>query len=195
MATSKEAQKEFLILLSEKDVSYNALTKGNYVGTCKKAEAFSRCLSTLCNTFCFGRKELAEVILADHVMTRNFEVIACQWVRECADKYHRLSSYRDYMDERDKASAEMCASIYDSTAFQEIYQKITEIDTETEYWEERTLGSMCVFKCTNMHPTLRQTFTGLVLTFLMNDENLKKLSDDLLSRGIVPTKDVSFCMI
>lgn len=189
-ATSETAMNEFLSFLGE--------MKCNEVVKCceayGQAEEFRRSLNTMTNTYGFRRKEMAEKILSDSVMTRNFEIIACHWVRACAEKYDRLN-YRGYSDLRDKESAEMCANIVQDEEWVKTYLKTTKVDPADENWTERTLGAYCVRQCVNMHPTLRQTFTGLVLTFIMNDKGLEKLAEMLLEESIVPSRDVSFVMI
>ena len=191
-ATSETAKNEFLSFLGEKKNQFNEPMKGHYIETSEQAEKFCQCVSTLTNTYGFVRKELAEKILSDSVMAQNFEIIACHWVRACAEKYDRLNYYRDL---RDKESAEMCANIVQDEEWVKTYLKTTKVDPADEYWTERTLGTYCVARCVNMHPTLRQTFTGLVLTFIMNDKGLEKLAEMLLEESIVPSRDVSFVMI
>ena len=189
-ATSETAMNEFLSFLG--DMNLNAVVK-----CCKayeQAEEFRLSLSTMTNTYGFRRKEMVEKILSDSVMTRNFEIIACHWVRACAEKYDRLNCC-GYRDLRDKESAEMCANIVQNDEWVKTYLKITKVDPADKQWTERTLGAYCVRQCVNMHPTLRQTFSGLVITFIMNDKGFENLAESLLAGSLVTSKDVSFLMI
>lgn len=160
-----------------------------------ECESYEKMLAGMLNTYSLSKQEMLEEILASTKLANNFAILACHWVYAMADLYKEC-----YWDERDKAAVTMCWRISNTAEFHMLYNSIAaaHYDSERAYppTNEVThavaLTGICV---TNLHHTLRQTYTGFVLTFLMSYKKADKLYKAAVEQGIVSKKNVSFWMV
>lgn len=183
MAT-EEIHEEFYNFLMENERGWlMSRVRDGYERAIYQGKIFSSLVGRMSNTFSFKKKELAEHILSDERMADSFSAIAAEWVCDCAKKRRgAVRSCGRYPDLRDDASTELC-------------MRIAEMPEWT--WNtgaERSVCSYYVGCCSDMHPTNRQTFTSLVLTFIMQAPEFKRLSKRILEDGTVNSTDIRFPM-
>lgn len=129
------------------------------------------------NNLLFPYKEAAKTICSDKEASACFKVLAAEWMKQAADDYTKTYRY----DERNQYSCKVCSDLLD-TCF---IQRSVEVD-----FEQRKIARKAVQNLSDMHRTLKQTFSSLIFHYLIeeakNDVNVKQLieyANTLYGRG------------
>ena len=151
------------------------------------------------NAFGFSRKEILDAISDDRNLTRVFVILSLHYVQYMASRWHA-----NYLDDRDKAAVDACKSITQLPEWDTVYWDIVNASSENDiypiergYHIKRTepAGVLMTGAIFDMHATLRQTYAGLVLSFLMQYNKCERLSKKIIGNGILKSRDVHFFMI
>lgn len=140
---------------------------------------FDLTISRMVNSFCFSKKEVLEAIMGEKKLSDSFLILSLHYIKQCSDKW-----CSDYWDRRDMASVKMCRDIVACPEFSEFYESkcrkesgIWELYSKNRgYHKDMLLGVKLINGIYMMHPTNRQTLSGLVLSFYANSPKMEKLS-------------------
>jgi hypothetical protein len=140
----------------------------------KAMENFSNTMTYMVNSFSFSRKEVLDAIMNEKKLSESFVILSLHYIKQCSDKWKR-----DYWDDRDRDSVNMCQDIVRCPEFSDVYESKCkkepgkwELCTEEGGWHnDMLLGVKLIHSIYFMHPTNRQTLSGLVLSFYANSPN------------------------
>lgn len=197
----RQTETKFLELLGNLPKT-ELLSTGRFTGyeeENKAMENFSNTITYMVNSFSFSRKEVLDAIMNEKKLSDSFVVLSLHYIKQCSDKWKS-----GYWDDRDRASVNMCREIVSCPEFSDFYER--NCQKETSKWklcaEERgwhkdmLLGVKLIHSIYNMHPTNRQTLSGLVLSFYANSPKIEKLSKAGHSaKGLPYHENVRFVMI
>ena len=158
----------------------------------KEAEviSFAREVENVVNNYSLDRKGIVERILSESALANSFAIIACHWVEAMSSLYRP-----DYWDERDKLAIEKCYRFSLIPEFQTLFAKYCCQKYNEQVVKAKTLSLVIVESLLKIHHTLRQSFTGIVLTFLMQFKPASVLANVALESGVVYERDVRFPLI
>lgn len=160
---------------------------------------FDLTISRMVNSFSFSKKEVLEAIMEEKKLSDSFLILSLHYIKQCSEKW-----CRDYWDRRDMASVKMCRDIVACPEFLEFYE--SKCRKESGIWEvcirngsyhkDMLLGVKLINGIYMMHPTNRQTLSGLVLSFYANSPKMEKLSKaGHRAMGLPYHENVGFAMI
>lgn len=146
------------------------------------------------NSFSLSKGEVLEILLGDKVLCKLFTEISCYWVCAMAGRF-----CTDYWDLRDKASVIACKDIFMLPEFTALCEKVCvevyDLDRALDpRKDDPQIISVTGTAISQLHPTLRQTFTGLALSFLMQRKGITAFQKAALTSGAVKERNVSFFM-
>lgn len=132
-------------------------------------------------------------------LSDSFVILSLHYIKQCSDKWKS-----DYWDDRDRASVNMCRDIVRCPEFSGFYE--SKCKKEPGKWElyaeegdwhnDILLGVKLIHSIYFMHPTNRQTLSGLVLSFYANSPKMEKLSKaGHRAKGLPYHENVRFVMI
>ncbi|MDE7266656.1 MAG: hypothetical protein K2N89_04235 [Lachnospiraceae bacterium] len=160
---------------------------------------FDLTISRMVNSFSFSKKEVLEAIMAEKKLSDSFLILSLHYIKQCSDKW-----CSDYWDRRDMASVKMCRDIVACSKFSEFYESkcrkesgIWELCSKNRgYHKDMLLGVKLINSIYMMHPTNRQTLSGLVLSFYANSHKMEKLCKaEHKAMGLPYHENVGFVMI
>ena len=197
----RQAETKFLELLGNLP-KQKLLSAGRFPGyeeEHKAMENFSNTTTYMVNSFSFSRKEVLDAIMNEKKLSDSFVVLSLHYIKQCSDKWKS-----DYWDDRDRASVKMCRDIVRCPEFSDFYE--SKCKKEPGKWElcaeeggwhnDMLLGVKLIHSIYFMHPTNRQTLSGLVLSFYANSPKMEKLSKAGHSaKGLPYQENVRFVMI
>lgn len=165
----------------------------------KAIEDFRLTISRMVNSYSFSKKEVLEAVMEEKKLSDSFLVLSLHYIKQCSDKWRN-----DYWDHRDMASVKMCRDIVACPDFYDFYEskcrkesKKWELCTrEGGYHKDMLWGVRLIHGIYTMHPTNRQTLSGLVLSFYANSPKMEKLSKSgHKAMGLPYHENVGFIMI
>lgn len=172
----RQAETKFLELLGNLP-KQKLLSAGRFPGyeeEHKAMENFSNTTTYMVNSFSFSRKEVLDAIMNEKKLSESFVILSLHYIKQCSDKWKR-----DYWDDRDRDSVNMCQDIVRCPEFSDVYE--SKCKKEPGKWElcaeeggwhnDMLLGVKLIHSIYFMHPTNRQTLSGLVLSFYANSPN------------------------
>lgn len=160
---------------------------------------FYRIVSQMVNSYGFSKKEVLDAVLSDKNRTSVFKILALHWVKAQAERYRT-----DYFDDRDRDSVAVCKKVTQLLQWEKLYKKTVKLKMSqnrklSEHGrcikQEETYGMWLIDTLRDMHPTNRQTFSGFVLSFLMQCEGYEKFQREVFECNILFDKNVKFLMI
>lgn len=197
----RNEETKFLELLGSLPKS-KLLSPGRFTDFQKEEKAvkdFHNTITYMVNSFSFSKKEVLEAIMEDKKLSDSFMVLSLHYIKQCSDRWKS-----DYWDRRDMASVNMCRDIVLCPEFSRFYESkcrkesgIWELRTDTgRYHKDMLWGVRQIHGIYDMHPTNRQTLSGLVLSFYANSPKMEKLSKaGYKSMGLPYHESVWFVMI
>ena len=197
----RNEETKFLELLGSLPKS-KLLSPGRFTDFQKEEKAvkdFHNTITYMVNSFSFSKKEVLEAIMEDKKLSDSFMVLSLHYIKQCSNRWKS-----DYWDRRDMASVNMCRDIVLCPEFSRFYESkcrkesgIWELRTDTgRYHKDMLWGVRLIHGIYDMHPTNRQTLSGLVLSFYANSPKMEKLSKaGHQSMGLPYHENVWFVMI
>lgn len=195
----RQEETKFLELLGKLPKS-TLLSTGRYADIreeMKAIEDFSLTISRMVNSYSFSKKEVLEAVMKEKKLSDSFLVLSLHYIKQCNDKWSS-----DYWDRRDMASVRMCRDIVTCPDFLDFYESkcrkgsgIWELCVKDgTYRRDMLLGVKLIHGIYYMHPTNRQTLSGLVLSFYANSPKMEKLSRAGKAMGLPYHERVGFIM-
>lgn len=194
----REEEKNYVDFLS--GLSQRQLTEqvgDKWIQVSEQAEKYVDVVKNMTNNYVFAPDDVLDIICEDAKLTRKFRLFALSWIEAMGMRYKM-----DYWDMRDKAAVEYCHDVAKMESFRNIYSRLlksecADIQKLHDRRQDRVLDSYTSRVVENLHPTLRQSYTGFVLSFLLRDRYLIKIKAEaekmqLLQSGQVK---VRFMMI
>ena len=195
MRTEEEHFIQILDEISKKEL----LEKGDRKRVREKEESFCSTVSGMVNSFGFSKKEVLAQISSKKNRLEVFTVLSLYWIQAQADR-HRIN----YLDARDRLSVVACKKITLLPEWENVYR--TGISGEDMHGDclyaagcyargMEPFGMHLIGSLYDMHPTNRQTFSSLVLSFLMQKKGMEHLQKEILENSILVERNVCFPMI
>lgn len=184
---SDEAAALFLGLLQKSSVSeLRNPNTGNCEETYGQIRTYESAVSAMVNSFCFNRDQVLHHIISDQKLAKKFAIVAITWVEAMGKRYNQ-----SYQDLRDKAAVLFCHEVMQ---LPEAQKHCIGYDTTLGY-RQMPYVTRIVAQLMLMHPTNRQTFSGFVLSFLLQYEPYSQMAKVLMRQRGLTQKIVAFPMV
>lgn len=194
----REEEKNYVDFLS--GLSYRQLTeqvRDKWIQASEQAEKYVSVVGSMTNSYGFAPDDVLDIICKDAKLTRIFRLVALSWIEAMGMRYKM-----DYWDKRDKTAVEYCHDVAKMESFRNIYSRLL----KTEYADihrlhdrrqDKVLDTYTSRVIVNLHPTLRQSYTGFVLSFLLRDRYLLKIKAEAEKMQLLQSDQVKvrFMMI
>ena len=194
----RKEEENYIEILSNLSVRQLKAPVGNrWCDVQKQSKEYYDAVAYMTNSYVFSADAVLDVICNDAGLTSIFRLLALSWIKGMGQQYTE-----DYRDERAKAAVKYCHMITKMGSFRSIYDRLFKAvyDGNRHSYCRKADTILCVYTRRTMrelHHTLRQSFTGLALSFVIRDANLSKIRAEAEKIGLFQSnlERVQFLMI
>lgn len=192
----RQEEEYFVNFISNITVEQLLAPAEEYYDELQQGRKYLSIVRKMTNSFIFHPQEVLNAVYSRR-LENVMRLLTLTWVEAMAKRYTSV-----YWDERDKAAVRFCHDIVAMESFWTTIHKRFQRQYLSKSKQELSERDMVVSIYTavamsDLHPTLRQSFTGFLLSFMIKDRSMDVIRLEAQEKNLIGAdqKSIHFFMI